>query len=72
MEAAWLTDLWAGAKEAGAFGAMIMTLLWYLERKDRLKLQEGRDALLERVLKALEAGNTVLDNLKEAIKELRK
>jgi hypothetical protein len=69
MEASWLADLWQAAKVGGP-AMTIMTLLWYLERTDRLRLQKERDALLERCLNALNSGNTVLEGIKDAIKEL--
>jgi hypothetical protein len=55
MEATMLADVWAAAKVAGQFGAMIMTLLWYLERKERLKFMTS---------------NNLLDKIQAAIQEL--
>jgi pyoverdine/dityrosine biosynthesis protein Dit1 len=70
MEATMLADVWAAAKVAGQFGAMIMTLLWYLERKERLKLQGEKDNLLERALTAFMTSNNLLDKIQAAIQEL--
>lgn len=53
-------DLWEAAKNAGTFGAMIMTALWWLERMDRIRLQRERDSLLERVLTAMHAATTAI------------
>lgn len=52
--------LWEAAKTAGPFANFLLLSLWWLERTDRVRLQRERDALLERVLSAMNAGSHAL------------
>lgn len=66
----FLLDLWASAKQAGPFATMLMVYLWYLERKDRLKLQGERDALLERVLTIINTMSISLTTVGASVERL--
>lgn len=48
------TELWEAAKQAGPFSTMVILLIWFKTDRERLKLQNERDALLERMLKSNE------------------
>ena len=58
----WITTFVSDPRTgAGA----VFAVMWFLERKERLVLQAGRDALLERVLKAMDAGTLTMNVLKD-------
>lgn len=62
-----LSDLWEMAKAAGPFGTCLMLTLFFLERRDRMKLQGERDALLERVLMSITQQTEAVKDAKRAI-----
>lgn len=62
-----LSDLWEMAKAAGPFGTCLMLTLFFLERRDRMRLQSERDALLERVLVSINEQTEVVKDTKRAI-----
>jgi len=53
---------WLKLLESGSpmLPALILGAMYWYERKDRIRLQEGRDQLLERVLTALNESSMVL------------
>jgi len=53
-------DMWEFAKGAGPFGTVLMWYVWQRADNERRKLQGERDALLERVLTALNTAATGL------------
>lgn len=55
-------DLWEAAKTAGPFGTLLLMVLWWLERGDRVRLQRERDALLERVLTTMHASSASIQD----------
>lgn len=63
MEPNWLADMWTAAKQAGPFGTLLMLIIWWKTDAERLRLQRDRDALLERVVKALEAAADAMENV---------
>lgn len=65
MEHGSLDDLWQAAKVAGPFANMLLLVLWFLERKDRVRLQTERDALLERVINGMHAATTSIDSIRQ-------
>lgn len=60
--------LWEAARTAGPFGTLLMLVLWWLERVDRVRLQRERDALLERVLTTMNAGSTAIHEATHVIR----
>lgn len=62
---AMLQDLWAAAKQAGPFATMLMIFMWARTDAERRVLQKERDALLERVIKAID---TTADAVTDAIR----
>lgn len=58
------TQLWDAARQAGPFASLMLLVLWWFERQERMELQKGRDALYERVL-------TAMSETKEALRGLR-
>lgn len=72
MEDTLFNGLWEAAKTAGPFGTLIGLFMWFMERQTRLqeraervKLQEERNALTERVITGLHtAASAVVENSK--------
>lgn len=77
MEIPW-GELWNAAKLAGPFGTLLMLVMWWLERVERIRVQkEQRDdktadkaraeALLERVITGLHDAATAVRSLKDLL-----
>lgn len=70
MDSFW-SDLWDLAKTAGPFGTAYATLMWWLERNERVSRSIKYDALLERVLTAMATGTAAIEKFSELIARRR-
>lgn len=63
-----LPEVIGWVKEIGQIGFTGLALLWlFLERQERLRLQTERDALLERVLKAMNDLSVAMQGVRDTI-----
>lgn len=58
-----LSEFLAGAKAAGPYGAVIMTLMWWLERADRIEKEKALMTLLPEMLKAINGSKNAMQML---------
>lgn len=72
MEESFFNGLWEAARTAGPFGTLVGLFMWYMEwkgrvqeRAERVKLQDERNVLTERVITGLHtAAAAVVENSK--------
>lgn len=60
--------LWDAAKQAGPFASLMLLVLWWFERQERQELQEGKDALIERVLMTMSETREALRGLRDIVR----
>lgn len=60
-----VSGIWNATQQAGVFGAMLMFYMWLRSEAQRVKLQDERDALLERVLTAMIGGTEAMKDLRQ-------
>lgn len=72
MPETWLTDLWEAAKLAGPFGTLFTTILWYLERSERLRLGTEKDELTKQVINVAHAATDATEELNRLLSARRR
>lgn len=68
MENSWLAELWSLAKQAGPFATLLMFFFWWRAEQERKALSDAHNALLERVLTAMNSAANAVSSLNELFK----
>lgn len=72
VDPSFWADIWELAKAAGPFGTLLMLVMYWLERQDRLKVRGQLDDLTERVVVAMTNSTNTLSELLKILTTVRK